>query len=205
MIAKPKMYDEITINESYEKISLGGHKGIIKNIIEYTSAISGNTSLKVEVDTSSDDKQPNYFQKQFDENTNMDKKWSNSGTKYVSLKQDENCIKMLKSFITSVENSNPNFTYDWNKEVDQLKGKKVGLVFGLEEYQNDKGETKTSIKLTQFRSIDKVDNVRIPNVRLLNGSYMTIDDYNEIKEEKSNSSSFKEFSDLVEITDNLLD
>ena len=205
MIAKPKMYDEITINESYEKISLGGHKGIIKNIIEYTSAISGNTSLKVEVDTSSDDKQPNYFQKQFDENTNMDKKWSNSGTKYVSLKQDENCIKMLKSFITSVENSNPNFTYDWNKEVDQLKGKKVGLVFGLEEYQNDKGETKTSIKLTQFRSIDKVDNVRIPNVRLLNGSYMPIDDYNEIKEEKSNSSSFKEFSDLVEITDNLLD
>ena len=205
MIAKPKMYDEITINESYEKISLGGHRGIIKNITEYTSAISGNTSLKVEVDTSADDKQPNYFQKQFDENTNMDKKWSNSGTKYVSLKQDENCIKMLKSFITSVENSNPNFTYDWNKEVDQLKGKKVGLVFGLEEYQNDKGETKTSIKLTQFRSIDKVDNVRIPNVRLLNGSYMPIDDYNEIKEEKSNSSSFKEFTDLVEITDNLLD
>ena len=205
MIAKPKMYDEITINESYEKISLGGHRGIIKNIIEYTSAISGNTSLKVEVDTSADDKQPGYFQKQFDENTNMDKKWSNSGTKYVSLKQDENCIKMLKSFITSVENSNPNFTYDWKKEVDQLKGKKVGLVFGLEEYQNDKGETKTSIKLTQFRSIDKVDNVRIPNVRLLNGSYMPIDDYNEIKEEKSNSSSFKEFSDLVEITDNLLD
>ena len=205
MIAKPKMYDEITINESYEKISLGGHRGIIKNIIEYTSAISGNTSLKVEVDTSADDKQPNYFQKQFDENTNMDKKWSNSGTKYVSLKQDENCIKMLKSFITSVENSNPNFTYDWNKEVDQLKGKKVGLVFGLEEYQNDKGETKTATKLTQFRSIDKVDNVRIPNVRLLNGLYMSIDDYNEIKEEKSNSSSFKEFTDLVEITDNLLD
>lgn len=205
MIAKPKMYDEITINESYEKIILGGHKGIIKNIIEYTSAISGNTSLKVEVDTSSDDKQPNYFQKQFNENTNMDKKWPNSGTKYVSLKQDENCIKMLKAFITSVENSNPNFVYDWNKEVDQLKGKKVGLVFGLEEYQNDKGETKTATKLTQFRSIDKVDNAKIPNVRLLNGSYMSIDDYNEIKEEKSNSNSFKEFTDLVEITDNLLD
>ena len=43
------------------------------------------------------------------------------------------------------------------------------------------------------------------SVRLLNGSYMPIDDYNEIKEEKSNSNSFKEFTDLVEITDNLLD
>ena len=205
MIAKPKMYDEIILNESYEKIILGGHKGIIKNIMEYTSAISGNTSLKVEVDTSSDDKQPNYFQKQFDENTNMDKKWPTGSTKYVSLKQDENCIKMLKAFITSVENSNPNFVYDWNKEVDQLKGKKVGLVFGLEEYQNDKGETKTITKLTQFRSIDKVDNAKIPNVRLLNGSYISYEDYKETKTEKNNSSSFKEFTDLVEITDNLLD
>ena len=162
MLVKPSNYDKIQVNQEFERLELGGHKGIIKNIIEYTSAISGNTSLKVEVDTSSDDKQPNYFQKQFDENTNMDKKWSNSGTKYVSLKQDENCIKMLKAFITSVENSNNGFSFDWNKEVDQLKGKKVGLVFGLEEYQNDKGETKTATKLTQFRSIDKVENARIP-------------------------------------------
>ena len=195
MIAKPKMYDEITINESYEKISLGGHRGIIKNITEYTSAISGNTSLKVEVDTSADDKQPNYFQKQFDENTNMDKKWSNSGTKYVSLKQDENCIKMLKSFITSVENSNPNFTYDWNKEVDQLKGKKVGLVFGLEEYTNNDGETKTIAKLTQFRSIDKVDNVTIPRVKLLDGSFIEYEDY---KNRSVNNTNDK-YNDVVEI------
>ena len=172
MLVKPNNYDEIQVNQEFEKLELGGHKGIIKSVEEYTSAISGNTSLKVEVDTANDDKQPNYFQKQYDENTNADKRWSSSGTKYVSLKQEEKCIKMLKAFITSVENSNPNFVYDWNKEVDQLKGKKVGLVFGLEEYENDKGETKTATKLTQFRSIDKADNAKIPNVKLLNGSYI---------------------------------
>ena len=205
MLVKPSNYDEIQVNQEFEKLELGGHKGIIKNIMEYTSTISGNTSLKVEVDTAADDKQPNYFQKQYDENTNADKRWPTGATKYVSLKQDENCIKMLKAFITSVENSNSEFHYDWNKEVDQLKGKNVGLVFGLEEYQNDKGETKTATKLTQFRSIDKVENVRIPNVRLLNGSYMPIDDYNERKEEKNNSNPFGELSDVVEITSNLLD
>lgn len=204
MIAKPKMYDEITINESYEKIILGGHKGIIKSVEEYTSAISGNTSLKVEVDTATDDKQPNYFQKQYDENTNADKRWPTGATKYVSLKQDENCIKMLKAFITSVENSNNGFSYDWNKEVDQLKGKKVGLVFGLEEYQNDKGETKTATKLTQFRSVDKVDNVKIPNVRLLNGSYIEYDKYNT-NATTNNSNPFEGLNDVVEITSNLLD
>ena len=203
MLVKPSNYDEIQVNQEFEKLELGGHKGIIKSVEEYTSTISGNTSLKVEVDTATDDKQPNYFQKQFDENTNMDKKWSTGGTKYVSLKQDENCIKMLKAFITSVENSNPNFSYDWNKEVDQLKGKKVGLVFGIEEYQNDKGETKTATKLTQFRSIDKVDNAKIPNVRLLDGSYIEYENY--IPEKKDNSNPFNGLEDVVEIDENFLD
>lgn len=203
MLVKPSNYDEIQVNQEFERLELGGHKGIIKNVEEYTSTISGNTSLKVEVDTATDDKQPNYFQKQFDENTNMDKKWSTGGTKYVSLKQDENCIKMLKAFITSVENSNNGFTYDWNKDVDQLKGKKVGLVFGLEEYENDKGETKTATKLTQFRSIDKVDNAKIPNVRLLDGSYIEYENY--VPEKKDNSNPFNGLEDVVEIDENFLD
>ena len=205
MLVKPSNYDEIQVNQEFERLELGGHKGIIKSVEEYTSTISGNTSLKVEVDTATDDKQPSYFQKQYDENTNADKRWSSSGTKYVSLKQDDNCIKMLKAFITSVENSNNGFNYEWNKDVDQLKGKKVGLVFGLEEYENDKGETKTATKLTQFRSIDKVDNAKIPNVRLLNGSYMSIDDYNERKGEKNNSNPFEGLDDVVEISENFLD
>ena len=204
MLVKPSNYDEIQVNQEFERLELGGHKGIIKSVEEYTSTISGNTSLKVEVDTAIDDKQPNYFQKQYDENTNADKRWSSSGTKYVSLKQDENCIKMLKAFITSVENSNNGFTYDWNKDVDQLKGKKVGLVFGLEEYENDKGETKTATKLTQFRSIDKVDNAKIPNVRLLNGSYIEYDKYNS-NTTTNNSNPFEGLDDVVEIDSNFLD
>ena len=203
MLVKPSNYDEIQVNQEFERLELGGHKGIIKNVEEYTSTISGNTSLKVEVDTATDDKQPNYFQKQYDENTNADKRWPTSGTKYVSLKQDDNCIKMLKAFITSVENSNNGFTYDWNKDVDQLKGKKVGLVFGLEEYENDKGETKTATKLTQFRSIDKVDNAKIPNVRLLNGSYIEYDKYNS--NTTNNSNPFEGLDDVVEIGENFLD
>ena len=204
MLVKPSNYDEIQVNQEFERLELGGHKGIIKSVEEYTSTISGNTSLKVEVDTTTDDKQPNYFQKQFDENTNADKRWSSSGTKYVSLKQDENCIKMLKAFITSVENSNPNFAYDWSKDVDQLKGKKVGLVFGLEEYENDKGEIKTATKLTQFRSIDKVDNAKIPNVRLLNGSYIEYDKYNSNTTTNS-PNPFEGLDDVVEINSNFLD
>jgi hypothetical protein len=203
MIAKPKNYDEVQVNLDFERLELGGHKGIIKSVEEYTSTISGNTSLKVTVDTDSTDKQPGYFQKQYDNDTRSDKKWSTGATKYVSLKEDENCVKMLKSFITSVENSNPSFTYDWNKDVDQLKGKKVGLVFGLEEYQNQEGKLKTSTKLNQFRSLNKVDHVSIPKVRLVSGAYMDYDDY--IEEAKESSNPFEALEDVVEISDDILD
>lgn len=182
MLKKPSNYDEIEVNErEYTPIELGGHKGIILNAVEYTSPISNNTSLKISIDTANDDKQPNYFMEQFKNDTRADKKWSNSAIKYVSLKDDENCVRMLKSFITAVENSNPGFTYDWNKEVEQLKNKKVGLVFGLEEYQNQDGETKTIAKMNQFRSVDKVDNVKIPKVRKLDGSYVEYEEYTNSK------------------------
>ena len=200
MLKKPSNYDEIQVNQDFERLELGGHKGIIKKVEEYTSPISNNTSLKVEVDTASDDSQPNYYQKQYDENTNANKKWSTGGTKYVSLKEDENCVKMLKSFITAVENSNNGFVYDWDKDVDQLNGKKVGLVFGLEEYEDTEGKIKTATKLNQFRSIDKVNNVKIPKVRKINGEFVDYEDYKNT----SNSDSTAVFESSIEISDDML-
>lgn len=184
MIAKPKAYDEINIIEEYEKISLGGHKGIIIKVEEYTSDFSGKKSLKVYVDTASDDKQPEYFKKQYENDTRIDRKYPNGAIKYVPLGEEENQIKMLKSFITAYENSN-NCKFDWNKDWDQLKGKKIGIIFGQEEYTSQDGTTKLATKLNQFRSIDKVDNAQIPKVKLLDGSYVTYDDYMESQERKA--------------------
>ena len=195
MLIKPEKYDEIQVNEDYTPIELGGHKGIIINALEYTNPTTQNTSLKIVVDTDKTDSQPNYFTDQYKNDKREDKKYSNSAIKYVSLKQDENCVKMLKAFITAVENSNVGFHYDWNKEVDQLKDKKVGVVFGLEEYENDKGEVKTIAKLNQFRSLDKVNDVKIPKVKLLDGSYVEYEDYKKGTKNVNPS----EFSDVVEI------
>ena len=184
MIAKPKAYDEININEEFEKLELGGHKGIIIKAEEYTSDFSGKKSLKVYVDTASDDKQPEYFKKQYENDTRIDRKYPNGAIKYVPLGEEENQIKMLKSFITAYENSN-GCQFDWNKDWEQLKGKKIGLIFGQEEYISQDGTTKLATKLREFRSIDKVDNVKIPKVKLLDGSYVDYDDYMERKENLS--------------------
>ena len=197
MLKKPSNYDEIEVNMDFTPIELGGHKGVIMNAEEYTSDVSGNTSLKISVDTAKDDKQPNYYSDLYKSDTREDKKWSNSAIKYVSLKEDENCVRMLKAFITSVENSNTGYTFDWKKDVSQLKGKSIGLVFGLEEYTAQDGKIKTIAKLNQFRSIDKVDNVKIPKVKLIDGSFVEYEDYNKNYTESDTTTS----DDTIEIPD----
>lgn len=178
MLKKPNNYENVQLNEDFIAIELGGHKGVIKNAEVYTSEFSGKTSLKVCVDTAKDDKQPEYFAELYKNDDRENKKWSSSAIRYVSLGDEENQVKQLKSFITAVENSNPGFTYDWNKEEKiQLKDKKIGLVFALEEYENQEGKVKTARKLNQFRSIDKIDNIKIPKVKKLDGSLVEYEDY----------------------------
>ena len=200
---KPKLYDKIEVMEfDYTPIELGGHKGIIMKAEEYTSPQSGKTSLKVSVDTSKDDKQPEYFKEQYKNDNRIDKRWNNSAIKYISLGEEENQVKMLKAFITAYENSN-NCNFDWGKDWNQLDGKNIGLVFGMEEYENQSGELKTINKLREFRSIDKVDNVKIPKVKLLDGNYVEYDEYIK-KNDKLNPQKMKDmFGDIIVETSDL--
>ena len=185
MIKKPSNWDAVEVMEfDHTPIELGAHKGIIMKAEEYTSPQSGKTSLKVSVDTAKDDKQPEYFKEQYKNDVRIDRKWSNSAIKYVPIGEEENQVKMLKSFITAYENSN-NCKFDWNKDWEQLTGKKIGIVFGMEEYENQAGELKTVNKLREFRSIDKVDNVKIPKVKLLDGTYVEYEEYTKSSADKA--------------------
>ena len=166
---------------------------------EYTSPQSGKTSLKVSVDTAKDDKQPEYFAEQYKNDNRIDKRWNNSAIKYISLGEEETQVRQLKGFITAYENSN-GCQFDWNKDWEQLKGKKIGIVFGMDEYQNQAGELKTINKLREFRSIDKVDNIKIPKVKLLDGSYVEYEDYMKKNENKTTSAE-EVFGNGVTITE----
>ena len=201
MIKKPSNWDAVEVMEfDHTKIELGGHKGIIMKAEEYTSPQSGKTSLKVSVDTAKDDKQPEYFKKQYENDTRIDRKYPNGAIKYVPLGEEENQVKMLKSFITAYENSN-NCQFDWNKDWEQLTGKKIGIVFGMEEYENQAGELKTVNKLREFRSIDKIDNIKIPKVKKLDNSYVDYEEY--INSKNSSNEPFSDFGNIVEISDEL--
>ena len=184
----------------FESLELGGHEVIIKNAGLYTGQ-TGNTSLKVEVDIAGNDKQAGFFQKQFDDNTSMEKKWPAGATRYMSLKKES--LGYTKGFITALEKSNNGFKFDTSKGWEQLKGLKCAGVFGVEQYLNNEGQTKVATKLTQFRSLDKLANIKIPNVKLLNGSTIPYEEY--MKGSNNTNAPEEIFSDTVQIDENFLD
>ena len=187
----------------YENLDLGGHEIVILDAREHKSEFSGNISLKISVDISGNDKQKGFFKKQYDENTSTDKKWPTGAVKYLSLKDEQ--LGFLKGFITALEKSNPNFKFNKKGTWEQLKNLKLAGQFGLEEYKKQDGTIGTATKLVQFRSLDKLKDIKIPKVKKLDGSLVEYEDYKETKTVKNNSNPFGELNDLVEITDNLLD
>ena len=185
----------------FETLELGGHEIIILDAREYTSEISGNTSLKVSVDISGTDKQAGFFKKQYDEAAKSKKddkdevKWPSGAVRYLSLKDEQ--LAYLKGFITAVENSNKGFKFDTNGTWEQLKGKKLAGQFGLEEYNKTDGSIASATKLIQFRSLDKLSEIKIPRVKLIDGSFV---DYEEYKPSTNSSSKV----DAIEIAEDAL-
>ena len=158
-----------------ERLELGGHELVILDAREYKSEISGNVSLKVSVDIGGKDKQKGFFQKQYDNNTLSERKWPTGGVKYMSLKDEQ--LGFLKCFITALEKSNPNFKFNTKGTWEQLKELKIAGQFGLEEYEKQDGSVGTATKLVQFRSLDKLNEIKIPKVKLLNGEMVEYEKY----------------------------
>lgn len=177
----------------FEALELGGHEVVILDAREYTSEQTGNVSLKVCVDIAGKDKQAGYFKNQYDNNADIQAKWPTGGTRYLSLKDEQ--IAYLKGFITAIENSNAGFKFDVKGTWEQLKGKRLAGQFGWEEYTAQDGTTKVVTKLTQFRSLDKLNEIKIPSVKLLNGTYVDYEEY------KANRAKATADDDVVEIKD----
>lgn len=189
----------------FETVELGGHELTILTAEEYLSEFSGNTSLKIEVDISGNDKQKGFFKHQYDENKNDDKKWPNAATKYMSLKDEQ--LPYLKGFITALEKSNSGFKFNPKGDWSQIENLKIAGVFGLEEFEKQDGTTGVSTRLTQFRSLDKLSSIKIPKVKLLDGTTIDYEEYknNPKSSKNTNKDPFNGFDDVVEITDDFLD
>ncbi len=187
--------------EDFKSLPIGAYECVIKDARLHKNEESGKETFKVSIDIATGEYK-DYFQKRYDSNTRTDKKWDNNAVRYLAYQGDN--VAYFKGFITCVENSNAGYKWDWDET--KLKGKKICGVFQYEEYEKQDGTKAVKVRLNKFRSLDKMGKIEVSDaVKLLNKTYMSIDDYYEQNESKNSNDPFKDYDDVVEITNDILD
>lgn len=160
MIKKPQNYD--SLKNSFESLNAGGHKCVIMEAKEDKDP-NGKDILRISFDTANDDTQPKYFSNLYIKDTRPDKKWSYSGQK--TFWQDSEWFESNLSKMTgAIEKSNPEVEI-WNNgvlDLAKLKGLKVGIVFGIEDYIKEDHSLGASCKPRYFCGYDEAFQQAIP-------------------------------------------
>ena len=180
--------------DDFKALPIGAYECKIINAVENHNEQSGKTTLKVMIDIASGEYK-DYFKKRYDSNAAIDRKWDNNATKYLAF-EGEN-TSYFKGFITTVENSNVGFKWNWDETT--LRDKKIVGVFQYEQYEKQDGTKALKVRLTKFRSLDKLKEIEVSDsVKMLDGTYRSYDDYIEFVEEKK---PFSDFGNVVEMSD----
>lgn len=158
---KPEGYDNsIAFTGEFETLELGGHICRIKQVNVETTA-TGKEILALLFDIVGG-KNDGFYQRQYTRVTenNPQARWGGVFRQFT----EGNSIPFFKGMITSVENSNQGYTWNWDEK--SLVGKMFGGIFGEEEYINSNGELKKATKCVQIRSVEQIKKgVEIPPIK----------------------------------------
>ena len=183
--------------DDFRGLPIGAYECVIMDARVNHNEQSGKDTFKVSVDIASGEFK-DYFRNMYENDTRIDRKWNNNAVKYLSYTGDN--VAFFKGFIKTIENSNIGYVWDWDET--KLKGKKVCGVFQYEEYEKQDGTKGIKVRLTKFRSLDKLKEIEVSDsIKMLDGTYKSYDDYMESQERKAENI-FGE--NLVEISDDQL-
>lgn len=155
MINKVENWDKVEANYGESKrLKAGGYVCVVYACKQEQSKNTGKNMLVINFDIAEGEFKGFYMNKYKNaprDNANpQEPKWQG---KYYILLEGEGYEGRLKAFITSIEESNQGYVWDWNEE--NLKGKLFGGVFRDEEFLYN-GQVLTSAKIWQVRSVKTI-------------------------------------------------
>lgn len=163
MIRKPSNYDELKGSYGFEILAAGGHKCVIMSAEEKLDN-SGRAILVFYFDTDTTDSQPNYFSNRYKTDTRADKRWPVAGQKTLWIESDW-FDSQLSKITGAIEKSDPDAQI-WDKSgnlmLEALKNKKIGIVFGEEEYTKDDYTVGVTTKPRYFCGYDEAPDQKVP-------------------------------------------
>lgn len=166
---KPYGYDEARVMGEYKPLPSGGYVCVIKQVREQTSR-NGKPMIVIALDICEGDYR-GYYEQSYRADTRQEKKWG-CNVYQLTEADDGKCSSGFKTFITSVEKSNPGFTPVWGDAFcAAFKGKIVGGLFGREQYRKNNGDLAWSTKCIAFRSVETIRNgdFNVPEDKPLRG------------------------------------
>jgi hypothetical protein len=147
----------------FKQLPPGGYIGRIINATETTSK-NGNEMIVLDVDIA-EGEYKDFFSDKYASSTSQFKTWG------AKLRQctDGASVGVFKGLKETIEACNQGFTFPFAPEpITRLNGKKIGLVFGVEEYIGNDGELRTTVRVRGVRTLDAIrKGVAIPAPKLL--------------------------------------
>lgn len=199
---KIENWDNIEVKEfnENEKLELGGHICIVKNVKNFTYNGVEKISLELDID---EGEQKDFYQKKYDNRNDSSKFWDDGATiSFYSEPIDDKDKSYIKGLIKAIESYNDGYTWNWDEKT--LKNKKIGVNFSLKEYEGSDGNIYTKPQANRF--VNSKENFRkefIPSVRTLNNGFVKYDEYKANKNDNKIESVFGD--DTVQIDDTFLD
>lgn len=193
MIKKFNDYDSIQLFDG-ESLEVGGYE--LKIIGVKVENYDKCSILKVAIEIENHEKYAGFYARRFQaaKSKNPDAKWSGIFDVFIpkddGSESDGYTKQAFKRFITSVEDSNQGYIWNWDEAT--LVGKKFGGIFGREQFETKEGELKFAVKCRYPRSLDTIrtGNFEIPKDKLLK-------DKNSTPASQQNNSVLSDFEEIL--------
>lgn len=168
MIRKPNNWENVHAFGTRQKLPVGAYVCTIKQAVVQSNSYGEQLCILFDISAGA---YSGYYNNDFCSNTRTDKKWR--GVYRLFLPRDDGSDKdewtksRLKGLLTSIEESNPGYKWDWNEKT--LAGKEIGIIFRNEEWEYN-GKTGWSARPFIAVSVDTVEsgNYQLPDDKPLN-------------------------------------
>ena len=168
MIQRFKDYDDTKAYGEIQQLPKGGYEMTVMGV--QVESNSKGRYMKIACDISYGE-YLGFFRTDYDNQQTEDKKWhcnyllsipNDDGTE-----QDGWTKRRFKTVMEAFEDSNSG--YHWNWDEESLKGKKIGGLFNIREYEKD-GKVRSATNLAQLVSVKSIreKTYKLPEDKLLN-------------------------------------
>ena len=155
---KPKDWEAAPKYNESRSLPAGGYVCVILKAEETVSKSSGNPMVNVYLDIA-EGEYAKFFNDKFKRNHSPDKaKWG--CISYIpQFTKEGSTAPAFKSFVCAVEDSNNGFHVSWDDTFcEKLKGKRLGVVFEREEFEDRNGKPRWTTKPSfgRFKTVEQV-------------------------------------------------